>query len=63
MYTDTAWGFKTYIYNLFLLLFGGIASLFQPIEHFIQQMRKKENQNIILIFFINLRKGKKHDII
>ncbi len=45
MYTDTAWGFKTYIYNLFLLLFGGIASLFQPIEHFIQQMRKKENQN------------------
>lgn len=52
MYTDTAWRFKTYIYNLFLLLFGGIASLFQPIEQFIQQMRKKENQNQKWLYII-----------
>ncbi len=44
-YEDKLWSLKTYIYNLFLLLFGSIASLFEPIENFIEQMKKKEQQN------------------
>lgn len=44
-YEDKLWSLKTYIYNLFLLLFGSVASLFEPIENFIEQMKKKEQQN------------------
>lgn len=44
-YEDKLWSLKTYIYNLFLLLFGSIASLFEPVENFIEQMKKKEQKN------------------
>ena len=44
-YEDKLWSLKTYIYNLFLLLFGSVASLFDPVENFIEQMKKKEQKN------------------
>ncbi len=50
IYEETKWSLKTYLYNFFLLIFGSVASLFQPIEDIIEQSKKKEKQKWSYIF-------------
>lgn len=50
LYEERKWSLKTYLYNFLLLIFGSIASLFQPIEDMIEQGKKKEKQKWSYIF-------------
>lgn len=50
IYEEKTWSLKTYLYNFLLLIFGSIASLFQPIEDMIEQSKKKEKQKWSYIF-------------
>ena len=41
LYENRKWSLKDYVYNMFVLLVDSIASLFQPVEQFIEQLQKK----------------------
>ena len=43
LYENRKWSLKDYVYNMFVLLVDSIASLFQPVEQFIEQLQKKKS--------------------